>query len=144
MNLSYLGTMKENHMFLTPTTQNDIEVLIDNIEVNKGFGPNSIPTKILKDYKSKLSKPLSDMIILLYNRFIPSALKVANFIPIHKKVDKLDSNNYQPISLLSNISKIFEKMMHIRLTSFLNKNKVLSSFQFGFRNKHSKHHALIR
>ena len=47
------------------------------------------------------------------------------------------------ISLLSNISKIFEKMMHIWLTSFLNKNKVLSSFQFGFWNKHSTNHALI-
>ena len=33
--------------------------------------------------------------------------------------------------------------MHIRLTSFLNENKVLSSFQFGFRNKHSTNHALI-
>ena len=73
----------------------------------------------------------------------PSALKVANIIPIHKKVDKLDCNNYQPISLLSNISKIFEKMMHIQLTSFLNKNKVLSSFQFGFGKKHSTNHALI-
>ena len=73
----------------------------------------------------------------------PSALKVANIIPIHKKVDKLDCNNYQHISLLSNISKIFEKMMHIQLTSFLNKNKVLSSFQFGFGKKHSTNHALI-
>ena len=73
----------------------------------------------------------------------PTALKVANIIPIHKKVDKLDCNNYQPISLLSNISKIFEKMMHIQLTSFLNKNKVLSSFQFGFGKKHSTNHALI-
>ena len=34
-------------------------------------------------------------------------------------------------------------MMHIRLTSFLNKNKGLSSFQFGFQNKHSTKHALI-
>ena len=73
----------------------------------------------------------------------PSALKVANIIPIHKKVDKLDCNNYQPISLLSNISKIFEKMMHIQLTSFLNKNKVLSSFKFGFRNKQCTNNALI-
>ena len=34
-------------------------------------------------------------------------------------------------------------MMHIRLASFLNKNKVLSSFQLGFQNKHSTNHALI-
>ena len=103
------------------------------MKVNKGVGPNSIPSKILKDYKSEFSKTLSDMINTSFTTGIfPSALKVANVIPIHKKGDKLDWNNYQPIPLLSNISKIFEKMMHIQLTSFLNKNKVLSSFQFGF------------
>ena len=120
------------------------------MKVNKGVGPNSIPTKILKDYKSELSKPLRDMINTSFTTGIfPSALKVANIIPIHKKVDKLDCNNYQPISLLSNISKIFEKIRHIEIqflrndAKFLNKNKVLSSFQFGFWNKHSTHHSLI-
>ena len=144
MRLLYLGSMKDSNMFLTLTKPNDIDVLIDNMKVNKGAGPNSIPTKILKDYKSEFAKPLSDMINTSFTTGIfPSALKVANIIPIHKKGDKLDCNNYRPISLLSNISKIFEKMMHIQLTSFLNKNKVLSSFQFGFRNKHSTNHALI-
>ena len=114
------------------------------MKVNKGVGPNSIPSKILKDYKSEFSKTLSDMINTSFTTGIfPSALKVANIIPIHKNGDKLNCKNYRPISLLSNISKIFEKMMHIRLTSFLNKNKVLSSFQFGFRKKHSTNHALI-
>ena len=47
-----------------------------------------------------------------------SALKVAN-IPIHGKRDKLDCSNYQPTSFISNISKILEKMVHIRLTSCL-------------------------
>ena len=114
------------------------------MKVNKGVGPNSIPTKILKDYKSELSKPLRDMINTSFTTgMFPSALKVAHIIPVHKNREKLDCDNYQPISLLSNISKIFEKMMHIQLTSFLNKNKVLSSFQFGFRKKHSTNHALI-
>ena len=136
--------MKENNMFLTPTTADDIEGLIRNMKVNKGVGPNSIPTKILKDCKLQFSKPLSDMINTCFTTGIfLSALKVANIIPIHKKGDKLNCNNYRPISLFSNISKSFEKMMHIRLTSFLKKNKVLSSFQFGFRNKHSTNHVLI-
>ena len=57
--------MKENNMFLTPTAPNDIKVLIDIVKVNKGVGPNSIPTKILKDYKSEFSKHLSDISILI-------------------------------------------------------------------------------
>ena len=71
MHLSYLGSMKENNIFLT-TTLNDIKILIGNMKVSKGVGSNSIPTKILKDYKSELSTPLSDMIkYFFYNRYIP-------------------------------------------------------------------------
>ena len=72
----------------------------------------------------------------------PNILKIANVILIHKKVDKLDCNNYRPISLLSNISKIFEKSMHICLVNFLRKNKLLFCHQFGFRNGYSVNHAL--
>ena len=63
----------------------------------------------------------------------PNDLKVANVIPVHNQNDRFD---------LSYIGKIYEKMMRIRLTSFLDKNKVFSSFQFGFRNNHSANHAL--
>ena len=112
----------------------NVLVLIENLKVNKRVGPNSIPPKILKDYKSDFSKPLSGMINTLFTTGIyifPSALKMTNIIPVHKNGDKLDCNNYRPLSLLSKTSNIFEKMLHIQLPSFLNKNKVLSSFQFG-------------
>ena len=73
------------------------------------------------------------MINVSFNKGIfPDFLKVANIIPIHKKGEKLDPHNYRPISLLSNISKVYENAIHIRLTNFLRKNKVLLSHQFGF------------
>ena len=72
----------------------------------------------------------------------PNILKIAGVIPIHKKGEKVDCNNYRPISLLSNVSKIFEKSMHIRLISFLKKIKLLFCHQFGFRNGYSVNHAL--
>ena len=65
MDLSYLGSMKENNMFLSPTIPDDIEVIIGNMKVNKVLGPNKIPTKILKDYKSEFSKLLVIWSILL-------------------------------------------------------------------------------
>ena len=78
------------------------------MKTNKASGPNSIPTKILKLFKKEFSKPLSDIINLPFNQGVfPNLLKLVNVIPIHKKGEKLDYN-YKPISLLSNISKIFD------------------------------------
>ena len=70
-------------------------------------------------------------------------MKLAKVVPVYKKDDKLDCNNYRPISLLPSLSKIFEKLVHQKLPLFLEKNKQLYQFQFGFRSKHSTSHALI-
>ena len=62
---------------------------------------------------------------------------------LFKKAGKLDCNNYRPISLLPNLSKVFKKLMHQRLTLFLENKKKFFKFQFGFRNIHSMTHVLI-
>ena len=73
----------------------------------------------------------------------PSVLKTAKVVPVFKKDSKLDYSNYHPISLLSNIEKILEKLMYKRLYTFLNKNNVIYNLQFGFRQQYSTSHALI-
>ena len=73
----------------------------------------------------------------------PSVLKIAKVIPIHKKQSKVDYANSRPISLSSNIEKIIEKLIHERLSNFLDINNWISSLQFGFRQKYSTTHALI-
>ena len=73
----------------------------------------------------------------------PSVLKTAKVVPIFKKDSKLDYNNYHSISLLSNIEKILEKLMHKRLYTFLNNNNAIHNLQFGFRQQYSTSHALI-
>ena len=52
-------------------------------------------------------------------------------------------NNYRPISLISNVSKILEKLMYKRLYTFLEENNSFYSYQFGFRPNHSTNSALI-
>ena len=64
-------------------------------------------------------------------------------IPVFKMGDKLEVNNYRPISLISNITKIIEKLIHRRLNSFLEQNNIFGPSQFGFRDIHSTSHALI-
>ena len=73
----------------------------------------------------------------------PSLLKTAKVVPVFKKDSKLGYSNNHPISLLSNIEKILEKLRNKRLHTFLNKNNVIYNLQFGFRQQYSTSHALI-
>ena len=70
-------------------------------------------------------------------------MKIAKVIPIHKKGEKDDVNNYRPISLLTSISKILERIVYIRTERFLKTCDIFSKFQFGFRENHSTTHALL-
>ena len=72
----------------------------------------------------------------------PTNLKTANVIPIFKKYDHTSCNNYRPISLLPNISKIIKSLIHNLSMTFLNANEILYQRSFGFRNIHSATHTL--
>ena len=70
-------------------------------------------------------------------------LKIANVCPIYKKKEVYKCENYRPISLLSNISKIFERIMYNRVLDFLDTFDLIYKYQFGFRRHHSTTHALL-
>ena len=95
----------------------------------------------MKHYKRQ---PLSIIFNLSFSTGqYPDLLKIAKTIPIHKKDSRLLVSNYRPISLLSNINKILEKLMFNRIYNFHEKYKCIYKLQFGFRSKHSTNHALI-
>ena len=140
----YLKNPIEKSFFINPTTADEVETQIKCLKNNKASGPNSIPTSIFKNFRKSLSIPLVEIINLCFNeRKFPTQLKSANVISVFKKGDKLEVNNYRPISLISNISKIIEKLIHRRLNSFLEQNNIFYPSQFGFRDRHSTSHALI-
>ena len=89
---------------------------------------------MIKKHKIEFAIPLS----ILFNQSIihgtfPNCFKHANIIPIYKKGPKDDVNNYRPISLLNTFSKIFEKLMKINLTKYLDSKAIINPQQFGFR-----------
>ncbi len=73
----------------------------------------------------------------------PSQCKVAKIVPIYKSGDPRIADNYRPIALLCNFSKIIEKVMCKRLTNYLETNNLISNCQFGFRSNHSTLHPLM-
>ena len=71
-------------------------------------------------------------------------MKLSKAIPVFKeKGSNIECSNYRPISLLSNINKIFEKLMYKRLYNFLTKHNCIYKSQFRFLKHHSANHALI-
>ena len=135
--------LPNSHIFFDcdPT---EVECLISTMELNKKSGPYSIPINVLHMLKNDISIPLSKIFNLsMRTGTHPDCLKLAMVIPIHKKGSKLEVGNYRPISLLSNINKLLEKIVHERTYNFLEKFNCLYKYQYGFRRGHSTNHALI-
>ena len=65
----------------------------------------------------------------------PDALKKAEIVPIYKSGDKHNATNYRPISLISNIGKVFEKIIYNRIYEFIKKHNLITDQQFRFMKK---------
>ena len=69
-------------------------------------------------------------------------MKSAYVIPLHKSKEKRIANNYRPISLISYVAKVLQKIIHKRIITFINKCDIPSQNQYGFRKNKSTKDAL--
>ena len=67
-------------------------------------------------------------------------LKEADIVPVHKKKSKLSKENYRPISILPNISKVYERCLYDQMSEFFD---IFSKYQCGFRKGYSAQHCLL-
>ena len=128
----YLSNISTNTFFLTPTDKNEISSIISSLDSHKSSGPNNIPVKILKLLKNDISQQLGDIFNMSFLTGQFPKFSIAKVIPIHKKQSKVDYVNYRPISLLSNIEKIIEKLLYKRLSNFLDISNLIYSLEVGF------------
>ena len=116
----YLINPNNKTFSLYPTTPTEVEEYIKNLNIRKAVGPFSLPNRILKEFSKLFSTPISKIFNMsLEFGVFPQKMKITKIIPFFKKEDNPDCNNYGPISLLPNISKILEKLIHHRLSKFL-------------------------
>ena len=129
---------------LQPISLFDCKKHLKRLNKNKPLGPSNIPAWALKDCLNLLAEPLCFMI----NAFIeegkfPEHLKQAHVIPIYKKGDNEDPDNYRPISITSSLAKVFEQILREQMNEYLERNNLLGPLQFGFRAKYSTTDALL-
>jgi len=140
----YLTSRNMNSMALKLTDKYEIDQTIKNLKNNTSPGSYEIPVSILKFAAGFIAVPLAELINASFSTGIfPTKLKETKVIPIFKAGDSTLVNNYRPISILNSFSKIFKKIIAMRLLNFLNKNEIFHPEQFGFREAHSNSSALI-
>ena len=143
--LEFLEHTCQNSIFLNPVTEEEVGDIISNLKNTDSIGYDNIPTKLLKFCSSELTQILT----YINNESIqegifPDGLKIARVTPIYKSEDKKQVNNYRPISILTPLSKVSEKIMYSRLTDYITKHSILHPSQYGFRTGHSTSMALLK
>lgn len=119
-------------MYLHPSTADEIGEII--LSLKNSSAEQDIIIKVLKLGLNHFSELISELFNLCANESsYPGCLKIARITPVHKGGKRSCFSNYRPISILSNLNKIFEKILCKRINSFIGAFNVLSSRQFGFR-----------
>ena len=112
-----------------------VRKVVMNLDLSMASGPDCIPVVVLKNCEPELS----DILIKLFNKCLkescfPDCWKVSSVVPVFKNVGERSTvKNYCPVSLLSVVSKVFEKLVNNRIVDYLEKCGLFSDFQYGFR-----------
>ena len=121
--------------------KSDVEREILNLDVSKASQDSDIPTKIIK-----MNADIFAEVLYVFNRSLEvgeflSGMKLTKVTPVHKKGSRYDKGNYRPVSILPNLSKVFERCSHKQISDFF--DTILSKYQCGFRKGNGAQHCLI-
>ena len=131
-------------MSLYSTDEYEIIKIVSQFKNKCSCGYDEIPVHIMKSTITSIAGPICKIInSSIKNGIFPDLLKIAKVCPIFKSGEPDLFSNFRPISVLPSFSKIFEKILFIRLLSYLETNKILSNTQYGFRKSHSTFMAII-
>lgn len=135
----------QKSLYFPPTSTNEVICFIKELKSTNSSGVDGVSNKAVKAIHVNIA-PIFAFIanLSMETGVFPEQFKTAVIVPIHKKGDKTDVNNYRPISLLPVFSKILEKIIKIRLVTFLTNMNFFSENQFGFRKGKCTEDALLR
>ena len=142
---TYLTDVVGDTLFLKPVTQAEIINLVNDTKSKKSKDHDDIDMCLVKKLIPYLVIPLEHIFnISLQTEVFPEGMKIARIISIFKNGNINDFTNDRPISLLSQFSKMFEKIFHNRMMSFIEEKNILYESQHGFRKNMSTSLAIIK
>lgn len=139
-----MAPMLQKKITLSPVSEEFVKRQLDQLNVNKSTGLDNISARFLKDAASIIVKPVTFIVNLsITTSSVPEDFKLAKVISLYKKKSCTSPGNYHPNSILSVVSKVLEKAVHVQLEEHLVKHNSIYQFQSGFRQKFSTETALI-
>ena len=127
-------------------TELQIYELILKLDSTKGPGTDNLDIKSLKSVANVISSHLASLFNeSLVTGIYPQYFKIAKCFPIYKGSPLNDSDpvNYRPISILTAINKVFERILHNQLAKYIEINELLPKFQYGYRKQHNTSQAIL-
>ena len=141
----YLTNYNEKSMFLSPVIDTEVIDIVRSFKNKNSKDCHDMSMSLLKQIFSSVVKPIVHICNMSFTTGVfPDSMKTAKVIPLFKAGDKKSFSNYRPISILTQFSKILEKLFNNRLENFLEKYKILSDNQYGFRKNSSTSYALLK
>ena len=142
---SFLSGGFINSIFLEPSTELEISEICASFRVGTSAGFDQVTMDVVKQTIDLIIGPLTHIMNLsLSSGIVPEQMKVARVIPLFKSGTLTLFTNYRPVSVLPTFSKFLERIVYKPFDSFLNKYKILSCNQYGFRKNHSTAYALLQ
>ena len=131
----------KNSIFFKKIVKTEVIKEIKHLDIKKRSLSSDIPTKIIKEFSDKTIFNTKNFNLCLNKWEFTEILIVAKVTPVSRKAkSSFKEDNYRPISILSNISKIYERIMHNQINDFfINK---LSKYQYDFRKGFGTQHCL--
>ncbi len=104
------------------------------MKVNKAAGPDALPNRVLQACASELTPAITTLFqSSIDSGELPKDWRDANIAPVFKKGDRHTPENYRPVSLTCVLSKLLEHIICRHILNHLDKNRVLTSLNHGFR-----------
>ena len=116
-----------------------VKKVITNLDSSKASGPDCIPVVVLENREPERSYILAKLInMCLEESYFSDCWKVSSVVHVFKNVgERSTAKTYCPVSLLSVVSKVFEKLVNNRIVDHLENCGLFSDFQYGFRSSRS-------
>jgi hypothetical protein len=113
--------------------EKDVEDVIKCINTSKAYGPDNLSPRLIKEAGTSIVPILTKF----FNKSLqlakfPLIWKRANVLPIYKKAETFITINYRPVSLLSILAKVFEKIVFKYLFNYFKEHFIISIWQSGF------------